>query len=238
MLVEAGAQRLVDRIAEQLREKIYAGEYAPGDRLRQEQLAAELSVSRTPLREALRILERDGLVAVTPTRGVQVAPGERAHLLSAYEVREVIDGLAARLAAGRRSPSMDRQLSGHLECQEAALHPWNARLWTRMNVAFHCAIVEHAANPVLQTHVALIRLTAQVFHPHQLLDPGRAAQALDEHRAIAIAIAAGDASGAEGAARRHVHRTLQALGALRDERPVAERAHGRGMGGARRPARG
>jgi DNA-binding GntR family transcriptional regulator len=214
---EAGRTRLVDEIADRLREKIYAGEYAPGDRLRQEQLAAELQVSRTPLREALRMLERDGLLVVSPSRGMQVVSAERAQMLSAYEVREVLDGLAARLAAQRCDRELERQLRRQVETQHIALHPWNVRLWMRLNGAFHSTILEYAGNAILLQQLALVRLTAQVFCPQALLDPQHAAVALEEHRQIADRIGAGDSAAAEAAARAHIQRAHAALCALAPE---------------------
>src|SRR5581483_2969681 len=97
--------RLVDEVVEVLRERILSGHYPPGSPLRQEQLAAEFRISRTPLREALRMLESEGLVSVAPGRGARVIAGDRQRLLAAYELREVIDGLGARLAAARGGPA-------------------------------------------------------------------------------------------------------------------------------------
>lgn len=208
---EIGRGQLVDQVAERLREKIFAGEYPPGARLRQEQLSRELEISRTPLREALRLLERDGLVVVTPKRGVRVITVDHARLLEAYELREVLDGLAARLAAQRGGRDLHVQLRRQLELQEMALHPFNARLWTRLNVAFHMLIVEYANNGLLLRQQSLIRLTGQVFYPELLLEPARAAQACEEHRIIAAVISAGDENGAEQAARTHVRRTMAQL---------------------------
>ncbi len=91
--------RLVDEVADELRERIYSGSYALGSKLRQEELAEELQVSRTPLREALRVLESEGLLHSEPGRGVRVVPADVKKFLAAYQLREVIDGLAARLAA-------------------------------------------------------------------------------------------------------------------------------------------
>jgi DNA-binding GntR family transcriptional regulator len=103
MMKDIGYRRLVDEVAEQLRDKIYAGEYVPGDHLRQEHLAATLEVSRTPLREALRVLERDKLLTVLPGGRIQVANADLPNLLAAYELREVVDGLAASLISWRTS---------------------------------------------------------------------------------------------------------------------------------------
>jgi DNA-binding GntR family transcriptional regulator len=204
-------KRLVDEIAERLREKIYTGEYVPGDQLRQERLAAELEISRTPLREALRMLERDGLVVVSPSRGVRVAVPQRSYLISAYEVREVIDGLATRLAAASCTPVLETELRHILECQKQALEAWNPQIWTRLNVAFHSAILKHSGNPLLLPQLALIARTTHVLHADVALKQSRAHQVFQEHRYICEVICTRDVEGAEAAARAHIHRPLLAL---------------------------
>ena len=97
--------RLLDEVAQALRERIYAGVYAPGATLRQERIAAEFGISRTPLREAFRVLERDGLVVNKPGSGVRVATADLPKLLDAYAVREAMDDLLrARFVRVRRIP--------------------------------------------------------------------------------------------------------------------------------------
>src|SRR5947209_11558194 len=151
MIEEIGYRRLVDEVAEQLRAKIYAGEYVPGDRLRQEHLAATLEVSRTPLREALRVLERDKLLTVLPGGRIQVATSDVPSLLAAYELREVVDGLAARLAARRRPAGLPDQLAHLIEAQQHVLADWHPSSWIRANVAFHRLILEESANDYVLT---------------------------------------------------------------------------------------
>lgn len=104
---------LLDEVAEALRERIYAGDYAPGAILRQEHIAAEFGISRTPLREALRVLERDGLV-IHLRSGVRVASADLTRLIDAYAVREVLDGVAARFAAERASDADIAKLRAHV----------------------------------------------------------------------------------------------------------------------------
>src|SRR6516165_7232404 len=94
------ATRLADEVSHLLRDLILRGQLAPGTPLLQVQLAERLGVSRTPLREAFRILERDGLLRISNgNKTVEVIELDRQHLIETYQVREVIDGLAARLAA-------------------------------------------------------------------------------------------------------------------------------------------
>ena len=203
--------RLVDEVVEVIRDRIYEGAYPPGAPLRQEQLATELDVSRTPLREALRMLEREGLVRVAPGRGLRVVTADLRALLDAYEVREMIDGVAARLSARRRDAAVAEHLQAILAKQAAALAPWTPPAYTAGNVEFHRAIVEASRNEHVVAQLPLVRMTSQIFTPLKLLDERRAATAVLEHHAIAEAIASGDETAAEQLARRHIQTTIQSL---------------------------
>ena len=203
--------RLVDEVVEVIRDRIYEGDYQPGAPIRQEQLATELNVSRTPLREALRMLEREGLVKVAPGRGLRVVTADLPALLDAYQVREMIDGLAARLFARNADGALAARLDATIAEQEAALDPWTPTAYTAANVAFHRAIVEGSQNEHVVAQLPLVRMTSQIFTPLKLLDAERAASAVEEHRAVAAAIAAGNEEDAERLARAHIHTTIAAL---------------------------
>jgi DNA-binding GntR family transcriptional regulator len=207
--------RLVDEITELLRNRITHGEYAPGSPLLQERLASELDVSRTPLREAFRILEREGLISVTGGRA-RVVAGDLQRLLTAYAVREVLDGLGARLAAAHgKDRALTRLLAATIAAQRKSLRPWSPRGYTAKNIAFHRTIYEAADNEYLIAQLPIVAMTAQVFMPVELLVFERATEAVGEHEAISEAIRAGDAEEAERRAREHIHRTVESLGARR-----------------------
>jgi DNA-binding GntR family transcriptional regulator len=217
--------RLVDEVVEVLREGIYAGRFAPGTRLRQEELAAQLDVSRTPLREALRILEREGLLEVEQNRGVRVISAEPSTLMAAYELREVIDGLAARLAARKQIAGIGTSLLAIVDRQRKALQPWNAARYTATNVDFHRAIVEAAGNEFVGAQLPLINMTARVFAPVAHVGPERAELAIGEHVEIADAIAEGRDDDAERLARAHIRGTIRSLEAqLAAAAPATESA--------------
>lgn len=206
-----GRVRLVDEVTDVLRERIYAGVYAPDEPLRQEQLAADLEISRTPLREALRVLESEGLVRSEPGRGVRVVSVDAATLLAGYEVREVLDGLAARLAS-RRVDAVDLDSLGDLlDTQLAALDASDIGAYTRANVAFHTQIVDVASNAFVAAQLSLIPLTAQVFTPARRIAMLRARESVGEHRRILAAIASGNEVEAEAAARAHIRVTIDEL---------------------------
>jgi DNA-binding GntR family transcriptional regulator len=203
--------RLVDEVVDVIRDRIYDGLYAPGAPIRQEQLAAELDVSRTPLREALRMLEREGLVKVAPGRGLRVVDADLNALVDAYEVREMIDGLAARLVARRREGPVASRLLDIARRQESMLEPWRPSRYTTTNVEFHRIVVEACGNEHLVAQLPLVRMTSQIFTPLRLLSADRARAAVAQHLRIAEAIAAGDEEAAEVCAREHIRTTLAEL---------------------------
>lgn len=208
---------LVDEIASVLRERIYTHRYPTGSWLRQEQLSAELGVSRTPLREAFRLLEQEGLVQVKASQGAQVVSGDLDTLLEAYELRAVVDGLAARLAAERGDPQRGRHLRQAIRLQQAAVEPWQPQDYTQFNVDFHEQIMHLSGNSFVLSQVPILRMTAQVFAPVALVRPAHASRAIEEHTAIADAIEAGDGQAAERLARAHIEATMTQLRSNRTE---------------------
>jgi len=213
---------LAVEVAEVLRARIYDGTYAPGSSLLQEQIAADLQVSRTPLREALAVLEHDGLVTTGPGRGVRVVLGDRKKLLAGYAMREVVDGLAARLASARATRADQLRFDRVIARQRAALDPWSHTDFTAGNVAFHALIVELADNTFVTAQTPLLHVTSQVYTSGSdedwngdvpLLSRPRAAGALDEHLGIAEAVLVGDGELAEQRARAHIKETIDRLSA-------------------------
>ena len=209
-----GAQqraRLVDEVAHVLRQRIYSGMYPPGELLRQVQLSQNLNVSRTPLREALRILQSEGLVQAEGARGVSVSRADRARLLNAYAMREMLDGLAARQAAERNAGAAEARLFPLIARQRQALAPWSPSDYMQLTVDFHAAVVALAENEFLTAQLTLMRMTTTVFAPAALICPERARPAVESHHAVAVAIAAGDGEGAERLARQNIDATVQCL---------------------------
>ena len=197
--------RLVDDIQEHLRDQIYAGRYPSGTRLLQEQIAAELAVSRTPLREALRVLEHEGLLSLTRGNGVEVIAFERKRLLDALVLRAVVDGAAARTVAerggGRR---LGAELQRRLDEQRAALDPWDRVGFARADADLHVALLEATENPYLAAQAGLVRLVIQVFQIHHSFGPERAGPQVGVHQGIVEAVLAGEPDEAERRARRHI----------------------------------
>jgi DNA-binding GntR family transcriptional regulator len=183
------APDLVDQVYRALLDAISDGSLAPGVRLRQEEIAERLAVSRQPVLQALRLLKKDGLVLDAPGRGLLVAPLEATRIAQVYEVRAALDALAARLAAGHRA-RLDPELVAR---GRRAARGKDIQAMIEADMAFHSAIYAASGNP-------LIGASAQLHWVHlrrvmgAVLQHARQRQALwDEHEAIAAAIGRGDA---------------------------------------------
>jgi DNA-binding GntR family transcriptional regulator len=195
----------------EVRGMILLGELAPGETLQQSRLAGEIGVSTTPLREAIRRLAAEGFVELNAHRDArvsQVTAEEAEHL---YEIREVLDPMATRLAAERRSEEdVERILAA-----EQALVPFGATADAdalRVHRDFHRSVYQASGNPVLIGELERLWDKADRYRVVGLRSredsPAETARVRDEHRRIAQAVAAGDPGEAELAMRTHVQGSL------------------------------
>ena len=191
-----------------LRHGIVHGALAPGERLLSDALASELNVSRTPVREALRKLEAEGLVTHSGTRLIVHAPSEQ-DLTELFYVREALEGMAARLAAENATPVEIAEISELLDDMESARRRGELDALRRLSAEFHQSVCRAAHNHRLARLLAGLLDTARKIQSSTLFGEGRAAEALREYRALLAAIAAHDADRAEALARAHRRRTLQ-----------------------------
>jgi DNA-binding GntR family transcriptional regulator len=197
-------RRLVDDATQTLRDAILDGRFTAGARLRQTDLADQLAISRTPVREALGRLQHEGLVELLPGGGVRVAVLALEEAAELYDLREVLDGLAARLAAQRAAPASFARLERSLDRMAQCLARNDANQWFGAHVAFHEEIFRATGNARLIALSTMVRLSIQRFHPVLLRTPHRLADADREHRGIHAAIVAGDGERAEQLARAHI----------------------------------
>ncbi|POB09398.1 GntR family transcriptional regulator [Sulfobacillus sp. hq2] len=213
---------LVDTAVRNLREVILSGELPPGMHLIQEELAERFGISRTPLREALRILEKEGFLVVSPTQGMTVLPITYENVRDYYVVREVLDGAAARLAAQKCTASHIAELHEILNHMENTIEPWSPSEWLNHNLAFHQLITVIADNMPLRHHLEeVINISARLFFPTIQIQLQRAQHALQEHRLIVNALAEHDAIRAESLARHHIATALELLSISRSPLLVA-----------------
>jgi DNA-binding GntR family transcriptional regulator len=195
-----------------LRRGIIQGNLLPGARLRSDALANEMQVSRTPVREALRKLEAEGLVAHAGSRLVVRAFSEQ-DLTELFYVREALEGMAARLAAENATPAEIAEIRELLDDMEAVRRRGDVATLRQLTGEFHRLICRASHNNrLLQSLQALLDHVRQI-ETSTLYNRGRPAQALKEHRGLLQAIEARDADRAEKLAREHRRETL----ALRKE---------------------
>jgi DNA-binding GntR family transcriptional regulator len=195
-------------VADELRRGILIGQRKSGDRLVEDRLSAELGVSRVPIREALHLLAAEGLVEVQPRRGASVAEfsAEVAHDL--VEVRAMLEGLNARLAARHRAPAIIAELRQVLAEGNTAAESGNVADLVRLNGEFHDKLAEAGRNRILCEIMRTLReRTSLVFAANSAR---RSQQDWDEHSRILAAVIEGDEELSSLLATRHVHRAAAA----------------------------
>jgi len=201
------AQPLTERVAERLREAIVSGEIAPGARLSVPEIARRLNVSRTPARESLLVLEREGLVVPHPTSGVTVLVGDRQDIIDLFDLREGLEAIAARRVA-ERSPGIAVTLDAIVDRHEDAVALKDLAAHIECDREFHRTIREATGNRRLSRQLLQIEQQLVVLNRMLTDKPGwRGAAVTRDHRRIAKAIGTGDADAAESAIRRHIGRS-------------------------------
>lgn len=207
-------------IFEVLQSEIMDGKLQPGDRIKEAELAGRFGLSRTPVREALRRLETRGLLTHEPHRGMVVAQLEPAAVAELYAMREILDGAAAELAA-RYATEAEIEAMREQIARDRKLIETPAKL-AASNRAFHAAILRAAHNRFLMTASDSLAESLALLGPTTLTMRGRAAESVEEHKAIVDAIAARDAEAAGAAARAHTNASFKARLRQIDQAIVAE----------------
>jgi DNA-binding GntR family transcriptional regulator len=201
-----------------LRDAIRAGRYPPGTRVRETEVAAWLGVSRTPVREALRRLQADGLLVFEPWRGVVVAELDQQQIVEFYAMRRVLDGAAARLAAQHASVP---ELAYMEDCLNAAAPGGEADKMAEANRKFHDALFQAAHNRYLLKSAAALSDALALLRGTTYSFPDRAEAAHEEHCALMDAVRAREPEKAERLARKHIAKAEKArLKLLGDQRDV------------------
>lgn len=204
-LVEPTHKTLAEWAAAQLRDLILSGQLAPGERLVAHDLAARMGISRTPLREAIHQLEREGLVRVAPNRETIVTAYTAADVREIYQVRAALEGMAASLAA--RTTGLTEPLNEQLFRMEEVIATNGGReRYADRDLAFHDVILRAANNHRLWEAVWRIRIQTRRYLLLSLRNwsPEGIRPNMDEHIAIAEAIRVGDPRLAEERMRTHI----------------------------------
>ncbi|TFZ07857.1 GntR family transcriptional regulator [Ramlibacter humi] len=211
---------LHQEVADRLRERIFDGELAPGSFLDEVRIAQELEISRTPLREALKVLTAEGLVRHEPRRGCFVAQVTEQDLDEIFPVIALLEGRCAYEAASNATDA-DVQALEELH-NKLARHAKARRVndYYATNFAIHEAIIALAGNRWLAQVITDLRKIVKLSRLQQLHAPGRLEQSLSEHLAVFAALKARDPEGAEAAMKTHLTRQRGALRELARARRV------------------
>jgi len=185
----------------EIKRRILAGVFTPADRLRETEVASLLSMGRTPVREALKRIQDEGLITHQPGRGLVITTMDQQEVGKLYAMREVLESAAAGLAARHAS---DVEIL-HMQ---AILDEGDGGDPVAQNLRFHQAIYAAAHNRYLLRSLQSLTDTTYLLGRSTLAEPARARVSNTEHQAIVDAIRARDPAAAEAAARHHIHQAL------------------------------
>lgn len=201
------APRANTRLAyEAIRARITGGEVAPGQWLRESNVADSLGLSRTPVREALRMLATEGVVELVPNRGARVVSWSSGDIDEVYRLRALLEGHGAALAAGHATTDQIAEIRRLAEVYEQAVDRAVAGQdeTARCNNDFHAAIVTASGSPRLATLLDVISSAPMVTQALSLYSADDRRRSVLQHRDIVTAIAHGDPALAESAMRSHI----------------------------------
>jgi DNA-binding GntR family transcriptional regulator len=213
-----GRQTIVELAAQAIVAGILEGRYAPGQRLVEADLTRELGISRNPLREALGRVAADGLVQIEPFRGAIVARPSRREVADLFEMRECLEGWAARRAAARITVPGLRERTRRIAAPLLAAGKTAPRAEDYLieNRKFHQMILELAGNVYLPRLLDLLQFPIFQAAFFRVYDAKLYQASAADHRAIFDAIIRGDKTGAEAAVHEHIRRTSALVQSLPD----------------------
>lgn len=191
-----------EHVYRRLRDAIQQGEFKSGQRVMELEVADWLKVSRTPVRDAIRRLEAEGMLEHEPRSGLVVASLDRQAVMELYVMRETLEGTAARLCARHASDMEIQELVDLVERERQMQGDFEAL--ARHNVRYHAAIRRGAHNRYLEKSLAAVNDSMGLLGKPLMLLPRRAQAALAEHERIVQSVQRRDPDAAEAAAREHV----------------------------------
>jgi len=195
------------QVADTLRDMIISGEIPAGSRVLERALCERLKVSRTPLREALKLLEAEGLVEISQNKGARIMLFTPNEAMNLFEVLAGLESLAAEIAATRMSDAELEHIADMHERMLGFYRSGEKGPYFELNTAIHDAIMRGSGNPVLVATQAGLMLRAKRGNLMSILDPARWAEAVSEHTAIIEALHARDPERARAVWRDHLERT-------------------------------
>lgn len=207
---------LRELVFEALRDAIIKGILKPGERLMEVQLAEELGVSRTPVREAIRKLELEDLVVMIPHKGAYVSSISLKDIADVFEIRSALEALAAGLAAERITPEELEELERILVKKAEIIEAHDLDRLVEIDTRFHECLYQASRNTKLVQIINNLSEQIHRFRSTSLASPGRMKEALEEHRKIVEAISERNISLAQALAQEHIENAqnsiLEAIG--------------------------
>ncbi len=206
-----GYQPLRDMVFDVLMSAIMQGQLSPGERLLEVQLADEMGVSRTPVREAIRRLELEGFVVMVPRKGAYVAGLSINDVEEVYEIRTVLETLAVRLAAQRMQPADYAQLDDLSEKMRATWQEGNVDNWVSLDASFHELLYKFSRNERL---VAMMNNIMEQLSRYRIISLANVEvrhNSLSEHQELIEALKRRDSEAAATAVAMHIENTKQSL---------------------------
>jgi DNA-binding GntR family transcriptional regulator len=215
-------QALHEQVADKLRELITEGTLAPGARLNERVLCEHLRVSRTPLREACKVLAAEGLIRLLPNRGAAVTALSVDEVAHTFELMGMLEGLSGELAAQRATVAEIADVQRLTREMKAAYAEKDLPAYYQLNRRIHERIAAAARNPVLNETYRTVNSRLQALRFRSNLDPSKWKAAMAEHEKIARALAARDAQQLASLLRTHLeHKRRIVMAQLADEAPQA-----------------
>ncbi len=205
-------ENLDQKVYETLKEMIIESQILPGEKIRQEKLAQELGISRTPLVSALKFLEHEKLVESKPRRGYFVRLFSKEEMISIFELREVLEGLTAKRAAANITEAQIEVLNGFFKAFAESDDISDFKAYAREDRRFHNFITEIGAKEFLKSILQtcnLITASYQYLSPEGLVRPPN--ETIEEHLAVIKAISERNPEAAEIIMRRHLRKTIAHL---------------------------
>lgn len=197
--------------ADVIRQAIVEGRVSPGQRLKEEELAHELGLSRTPIREALHQLQAEGLVEATPNRGATVRAYDVADLEDMYELRALLEGQAARRAAGKATAGHLEELRSSCDRFELLLGGGDLQALVKENAFFHETILRASGSERLSGMVQQVVAMPLVYKSYIWYSGAQVAASYHYHRQLTHALEHRDAERAELIMREHVYEARDVL---------------------------
>jgi DNA-binding GntR family transcriptional regulator len=205
---------LHEEVANRVRELIRDGRLKKGDKIAEKEICDLLGISRTPLREALRVLSSEGLIVMVPHRGAHVAEPSMQEIRQMFEVMAILEGTCARVAAEKMTDAQLRKIERLHEKLETHYRAGDHEKYLKVNHDYHVLIQKMSGNKVLDEVVNGLRQKILLYRYRQLYQPDRFDASMKEHRDLFEAFRARDAQRAEQVMKAHLMSQCEALVSL------------------------